>query len=112
MIAWQPSHDPTDALPASYASYLDRHLKTLLASQSEPVVQAPLVALAYWGAHHVISDIALAERLQHALDELTELPHGTLETLLRRSLPRLNLNLHETAKWVLDWLIEYLYLND
>ena len=112
MIAWQQSSGPTYELPANYASHLDRHLKTLLESKSERIAQAPLVALAYWGTHHVISDIALAERLKHALDELTELPHGTLETLLRRSLPPLNLNLHETAKWVIDWLIEYLYLND
>ena len=110
MFACLQNPDRTDELPATYAMRTDRHLKTLLTPFAPIIFQPPLVALAYWGVEHVVDDTEHAQRLRLALDELGDLPHGTLETLLRQSQPPLDRGLTETAECVLAWLTEYMQL--
>lgn len=112
MIACLQSPRRDDERPATYAMRLDRHISALLAPLGPPDTQVALVALAYWGLDNVIESPELAGQLRQALDELAELPHGTLAKLLTRSMPPLDQGLHDTASWVLGWLTEYLYLDE
>ena len=112
MITWLPVWDRADDLPVSYTLRLDQHLTNLLAPFDTSPSHAPLVALAYWGVQHIVGDADHAQRLRVSLDELAELPHNTLETLLRRSLPQLDSGLNEAAACVLAWLTEYMQLGE
>ena len=105
-----PGTDNPSASP--YHILLDRHVRTLLAHRGGCSGRSPLVALAYWGVQHLIGDAEQAQALRQMLDELSELPGGKLDELLRQSHPSLDHGLDDMAAGLLFWLAEYAQLAD
>jgi hypothetical protein len=103
---------PSDAVPASHAMRLDRHIASLLAPFDPNPEQPPLVALAYWGVNQLMDDNEQAQRLREVIDELAALPNDKLVLLLRQAHLTLDQDLSDSAASVLFWLTEYAHLTD